>query len=64
VGSAQAGGSQLTTVDPGSGAALTQLISTGTIAIGNAAVTSNNTSGSAHPNVQPTIICNYIMRII
>ena len=27
-------------------------------------VTSNNTSGSSHPNVQPTIICNYILRII
>jgi microcystin-dependent protein len=26
--------------------------------------TSNNTSGSAHTVVQPTIICNYIMRII
>jgi microcystin-dependent protein len=31
---------------------------------GTASVTSSNTSGSAHPNVQPTIICNYIMRII
>jgi microcystin-dependent protein len=27
-------------------------------------VTSNNTGGAAHPIVQPTIICNYIMRII
>jgi microcystin-dependent protein len=27
-------------------------------------VTSNNTNGAAHPIVQPTIICNYIMRII
>lgn len=26
--------------------------------------TSNNTSGNAHPNVQPTIVCNYIIRII
>lgn len=26
--------------------------------------TSNNTLGNAHPNVQPTIICNKIMRII
>jgi microcystin-dependent protein len=30
----------------------------------NIIVTSNNTAGSAHPNVQPTIICNYIIRII
>jgi microcystin-dependent protein len=28
------------------------------------AVTSNNTSGAAHSNVQPTIVCNYIIRII
>lgn len=27
-------------------------------------VTSNNTSGSAHPIVQPTIVCNYIIRVI
>jgi microcystin-dependent protein len=27
-------------------------------------VTSTNTSGSAHPIVQPTIVCNYIIRII
>lgn len=27
-------------------------------------VTSNNTGGQAHANVQPTIICNYIIRII
>ena len=26
--------------------------------------TSNNTGGGAHQNVQPTIVCNYIMRII
>jgi len=27
-------------------------------------VTSNNTGGSAHRTVQPTIACNYILRII
>lgn len=27
-------------------------------------VTSNNTGGNAHPIVQPTIVCNYIIRII
>jgi microcystin-dependent protein len=27
-------------------------------------VTSNNTGCAAHPNVQPTIVCNYIMRIV
>jgi microcystin-dependent protein len=37
------------------------LTSTGTADI---TVTSNNTSGSAHPIVQPTIVCNYIGRII
>jgi microcystin-dependent protein len=31
---------------------------------GSASVTSTNTSGNAHPIVQPTIVCNYIMRII
>lgn len=31
---------------------------------GSLAVTSNNTSGNAHTIVQPTIVCNYIMRII
>lgn len=37
------------------------LSSTGTA---NVSTTSYNTSGVAHPNVQPTIICNYIIRII
>jgi microcystin-dependent protein len=37
------------------------LTSTGTA---NVTVTSNNTSGNAHFNVQPSIVCNYIMRII
>lgn len=32
--------------------------------VNSIAVTSNNTSGNAHNNVQPTIICNYIIRII
>ncbi|MET4490685.1 tail fiber protein [Bradyrhizobium sp. LA7.1] len=27
-------------------------------------VTSNNTGGNAHNNVQPTIVCNYIMRVL
>jgi microcystin-dependent protein len=31
---------------------------------GSASVTSSNTSGNAHNNVQPTIVCNYIIRII
>jgi microcystin-dependent protein len=34
---------------------------TGTASI---AVTSNNTGGNAHPIVQPTIVCNYIIRIL
>jgi len=32
--------------------------------ISSATSTSTNTSGNAHPTVQPTIICNYIIRII
>lgn len=44
------------------GAGITgQITSTGNNSI---SVTSNNTSGNAHPIVQPTIICNYIIRII
>lgn len=31
---------------------------------GTASVTSNNTSGNAHRTVQPTIVCNYIIRIL
>lgn len=38
-----------------------QITSTGNIAIGAAAVTSNNTSGNAHPIVQPTLIINYAL---
>jgi len=37
------------------------IVSTGNNSI---SVTSNNTSGSAHDNLQPTILCNYILRII
>ncbi len=31
---------------------------------GSNTLISNNTNGNAHPNTQPTIICNYIIRII
>ncbi len=31
---------------------------------GTNTLTSNNTNGQLHPNVQPTIVCNYIIRII
>ena len=31
---------------------------------GSGAAQSNNTGGAAHPNVQPTIMCNYIIRIV
>jgi microcystin-dependent protein len=60
-GSAAGGGTQVTASDPGSGGALSQVASTGTIGIGVAAVTSNNTSGAAHINVQPTLITLYII---
>jgi hypothetical protein len=52
------------------GSAVTQiapdftLTSTGTIGIGNAAVTSNNTSGTVRPGVQPTIAVSYILRVL
>ena len=31
---------------------------------GSASVSSNNTGGASHNNAQPTILCNYILRII
>lgn len=37
---------------------------TGSISTSGLAVTSNNTSGGAHPNAQPTIVCNYIIRVL
>ena len=46
---------------PNGVATIAGLTSTGNNSI---SVTSNNTSGAAHPIVQPTIICNYIIRII
>jgi microcystin-dependent protein len=45
------------------GATAAAVTSTGNIPIGDADVTSNNTSGSDHLNVQPTIICKYALRI-
>ncbi|UGA46671.1 tail fiber protein [Bradyrhizobium quebecense] len=63
-GSAAAGGTQVTAADPGSGGALSQVAASGNLAPGAVAVTSNNTGGSSHLNVQPSIVCNYIIRII
>lgn len=50
----------------GAGANPTVALIGGLTSAGNndISVTSNNTSGTAHPIVQPTIICNYIIRII
>jgi microcystin-dependent protein len=52
------GGSQLY---PAGGSTGNSIPSSGTI---NVATTSNNTGGGAHSNVQPTIMCNYIMRVL
>jgi microcystin-dependent protein len=60
-GSAAAGGTQVTASDSGSGGLLSLLASSGNNDIN---VTSNNTGGGAHNNVQPTIVCNYIIRNI
>jgi microcystin-dependent protein len=46
-------------VFPGTVSAGAQITSTGANTL-----TSNNTSGDPHNNVQPTIVCNYIIRII
>lgn len=66
-GSAVGGGTQLTAADSGSGAQLSLLASTGTIAIGAAAVKTTTTSGSALgvaiSKVQPTFICNKILKV-
>lgn len=48
---------------PATGGAIQYLNQTSTGSI-NVAVTSNNTSGAAHRTVQPTIICNYIIRVL
>ena len=39
-------------------------ISFASSAAGSASVVSNNTGGAVHNNAQPSIVCNYIMRII
>ncbi|WP_426418191.1 phage tail protein [Bradyrhizobium genosp. A] len=45
------------------GPTVSKLGATGT-ATGTVSSASNNTGGAAHNNIQPTIVCNYIMRII
>lgn len=45
------------------GPTVSKLGATGT-ATGTVSSTSNNTGGGAHNNIQPTIVCNYIIRII
>lgn len=61
-GSAVGGGTQITASDPGSGGEHALLGITGTIAVGAAAVTSNNTGGAAHTNLQPSIGALKIIR--
>lgn len=58
IGSAAGGGNQVTAADLASGGNLSLVNSTGSNSI---SATSNNTSGTAHSNVQPTIITNYII---
>lgn len=60
-GSGAAGGTQTTTGTPGG--AYGGLASTGNLAIGIVDVTSNNTGGTSHPNIQPTFICNVILKV-
>jgi len=60
--SAQAGG-PTGGVSAGAGFSVGTLASSGS-ASGTVSSTSNNTGGAGHLNVQPTIICNYIIRII
>ena len=51
-------------IGPGGGTLLVAIGSVTSTGFNPISVTSNNTGGAAHPIVQPTIICNYIMRII
>jgi hypothetical protein len=60
-GSAVGGGTQMTASDPGSGAVLRKQVPTGNNSI---AVTSNNTSGNAHPIVQPTVIAECVVVVL
>lgn len=57
-GSAQAGGTQVTAADPGSGGALSVVGTTGNLSAGAVAVTSNNTGSNWHTNLQPSICAN------
>jgi microcystin-dependent protein len=61
-----AGASKADTSATGGGTVVagTGAVTIATIAAHAAAVTSTNTNGNAHPIVQPTIVCNYILRII
>jgi microcystin-dependent protein len=69
-GNVDLGGSPVS--DPGTGgsgghitgASVGSVGSSGTLAIGAVPVTSNNTSGNAHPIMQPTLIGNFILRIV
>lgn len=60
IGSNAVNGSGLPNI-ANTGSSVGQIISTGNNSI---SVTSNNTSGNPHRTVQPTIVCNFIIRII
>jgi microcystin-dependent protein len=62
--------SSISNVNSGTGGGLSPTASNGWTGAGglsgnnNISVTSNNTGGAAHNNVQPTIVLNYLLRII
>lgn len=60
-GGSSTGGGGIPVTTPGSTA---QITSVGTVNAGNVTTSSTNTGGGAHTIVQPSIACNYIMRII
>jgi microcystin-dependent protein len=60
IGSNAVNGSGLPSI-ANTGSTVGQITSSGN---NNITVTSNNTSGNPHRTVQPTIVCNYILRII
>lgn len=59
-GSSVGGGTQISASDPGSGGALSLLNSTGNNPI---SVTSNNTAGQPHNNMQPSTFVNWMVKL-
>lgn len=62
-GSAQAGGTQVTAADAGSGGALSVVPSTGVVGAANVAFQSNNTAGQAFPMVPSALLVTWFWKL-